>query len=240
MIKLRYLITGTGRCGTVFMARFLSSVGIPCGHESVFDYKGLEEAKLRLNGNIELKQSNVSESSFINGKWEQEDKWVDLNSIIAESSYMAAPFLDDDCFHDAKIIHVVRNPIKVVNSFCNYIDYFQNEEPDNEYEKFIYNQFPELKKKMASYDRCSLFYILWNDLIDGKSDFFHRIEDDKKELLNFFDKNCGYFNNTIINSFKKPSNRFSFSKLESVEIKQRLKDKSELYGYILRDDIFVF
>jgi hypothetical protein len=31
---MRYLVVGTGRCGTVYMAKLLSSVGVPCGHEA--------------------------------------------------------------------------------------------------------------------------------------------------------------------------------------------------------------
>ena len=34
--KLDFLVTGTGRCGTVYMAELLTSLGIPCGHESLF------------------------------------------------------------------------------------------------------------------------------------------------------------------------------------------------------------
>jgi hypothetical protein len=34
------LITGTGRCGTQFMAEWLTRSGVPCGHEAVFSYRG--------------------------------------------------------------------------------------------------------------------------------------------------------------------------------------------------------
>ena len=34
---MKYIITGTGRCGTNFMAKLLCSVGVRCGRESVFN-----------------------------------------------------------------------------------------------------------------------------------------------------------------------------------------------------------
>jgi hypothetical protein len=37
---LDLLITGTGRCGTKFMAEWLTRSGVPCGHEAVFSYRG--------------------------------------------------------------------------------------------------------------------------------------------------------------------------------------------------------
>jgi hypothetical protein len=37
---LDLLITGTGRCGTKFMAEWLTKSGVPCGHEAVFSYRG--------------------------------------------------------------------------------------------------------------------------------------------------------------------------------------------------------
>lgn len=37
---LKYLITGTGRCGTGYMAQVFKSAGVPCGHEAVFSYDG--------------------------------------------------------------------------------------------------------------------------------------------------------------------------------------------------------
>lgn len=35
----KFIITGTGRCGTKFTATLLSEVGIPCGHENYFNPK---------------------------------------------------------------------------------------------------------------------------------------------------------------------------------------------------------
>ena len=52
MIDLEYLVTGTGRCGTVNLAMTLTSVGVPCSHERFFNGNSLEEAvaMLRAHG----------------------------------------------------------------------------------------------------------------------------------------------------------------------------------------------
>lgn len=44
---MKYIITGTGRCGTNFMAKLLISVGIPCGRESVFNLSMKNPGKLK-------------------------------------------------------------------------------------------------------------------------------------------------------------------------------------------------
>jgi LPS sulfotransferase NodH len=49
MAKLKFLVTGSGRSGTNYMSRFLTSVGIMCGHESIFTHDGITEAIYRLS-----------------------------------------------------------------------------------------------------------------------------------------------------------------------------------------------
>jgi hypothetical protein len=39
----RFLITGTGRCGTGYMAHLLAASGVPCGHEQVYRPVGSQE-----------------------------------------------------------------------------------------------------------------------------------------------------------------------------------------------------
>jgi len=36
---MRFVITGSGRCGTKYMSRLLTAAGTPCGHEAVFAYE---------------------------------------------------------------------------------------------------------------------------------------------------------------------------------------------------------
>jgi hypothetical protein len=214
------------------MARLLTGLGIPCGHEAIFDWHGYNRAKTRMEEKESLKCSMVSCANFVNGEWHAEPKWVEPNEIVAESSYMAAPFLDKPILSGVAIVHVVRNPIRVINSFSNYLGYFKCEESMNEYEQFIYSHLPELQKTMAPCDRAALFYILWNELIDSKETFFYRIEDDVDQLLDFLGIQGGAcYNNTSVNTHRKVGRRFVFSDIQSSEIAQRLVIKCEEYGY---------
>jgi hypothetical protein len=96
-MSIKYIVTGTGRCGTMFFAKYLTSAGINCGHELIFTNSGVEAANKNL---------------LIN------------NNVQADSSYMAAPYLSHSLLKNAKIVHLVRDPIKVLNSFVSGYVYF--------------------------------------------------------------------------------------------------------------------
>lgn len=218
------------------MARLLTSLGVPCGHESVFDWRGIRHAKKCLVGEEEPGLSFCSTAIFNGRMWTPEEDWIDVKNIRAESSYMAAPFLSEV---DATVIHVVRNPIKVVNSFCNYIDYFEGDPCS--YQHFIYNHLPQLKDIPEQYDRACLYYVLWNELIEGqKPDFFHRIEDDEMELMEKLGLKGQGFHNRRVNTFKKPCNKkFSISHIVDRDIKDRFVAKGEEYGYNMSSEFLM-
>jgi len=231
MINLKYIITGTGRCGTVFLARLLTSVGVPCGHETIFNYDGIESAKMKLTGlsSLDISHASLMEYNTSKDEWISIPKWInDLSKIVADSSYMAAPYLDQ---FDAKIIHVTRNPIKVINSFTNHLDYFSSKSPNNHWESFIYKIIPELTKDMPQYDRGALFYVLWNELIEKKYDLRFKIEDNPDAILDFLNVSGPYFNHKVNSIVKKNRNRFILDKIKSKEITQMLQDKAKKYDY---------
>src|SRR5574343_413925 len=102
-MKLKYLIVSCGRSGSVWAARFLTGLGIPCGHESIFDWRGLRGAMKKLSGEEIPDLSYASQTRWENGNWQPLEKWLDVNSIEAESSYMAVPYLKEDILKDVKI-----------------------------------------------------------------------------------------------------------------------------------------
>ena len=103
MTKLKFLVTGSGRSGTNYMCRFLTSVNVMCGHESIFTYEGITEAIYRLH---DPKLVSTSICSTLD-----KTSWFDPQKQIAESSYLAAPYLDDPILEDTKILHLIRNPL---------------------------------------------------------------------------------------------------------------------------------
>jgi len=95
--KLKYLITGTGHCGTGFIARTLTEAGIICGHENLFSLD-------------KTMQENLSGI----GPWGY--NWKDVQ---AESSWPACMSLDHQLLEDVTVIHLVRNPLNVLASICS-------------------------------------------------------------------------------------------------------------------------
>lgn len=201
--KLRYLVTGTGRCGTVYLAKLLTSIGIPCGHESVFTYYGLEWALKVLNGG----QTEVSLISKL-ASVEEENKgigWLHGDTLMAESSYLAAPFLDDNCLKDTTIIHVVRRPMQVINSFVEGLGYFNETCKEDKYKRpyheFIYRYLPELIG-LDPVSQAALYYVRWNEMIKAKSKnyFFCCLEQLPNKLFSFLDiKPNTFYNNHLSN-----------------------------------------
>ena len=88
--RLKLIATGTGRCGTRFVSKLLTSAGLTCGHERFFDFNGLDFAKEQLANH-----------------------WY---GTYAESSWCAAPFLSDETLKDAFLVHLVRHPKTYIGS----------------------------------------------------------------------------------------------------------------------------
>lgn len=224
-MNLKYVITGTGRCGTLFLSRLLTSLDIPCTHEGIFTPEGYRKAVAI------LKSNKIRNSLCSGGKC--------LINPVADASYMAAPFIDQ---LDSTIIHAVRDPILVINSFLEGFKYFLSgnlygktkewqyeyppgADPQFQYHKFIYTYCPELMKPMLPVLRACLYYTQWNKMIEEKSNkyFFFRIEDPIDNLIDFLNV-----------PKKQPYNDTSANKV-NYEIKYKLNDIPE--GTIKRDFI---
>jgi hypothetical protein len=228
-MNLDWIVTGTGRCGTVYAAKLLTSAGIPCGHEAFFKSCGIVDKP-----NL----SYCSQHEMLDdGTWKPLDQWVDIDAIRADSSYMAAPYLGLDWLQETKVIHLVRNPIQVVDSFCNCLrgqeGYFTSLEPNNEYEEFIYNNIGELKKPMPQYDRGALFYVLWNKMIERRSDVkLVRVEKCPSRLFDVLGTRPEvHFQDKKANAFPHPRRRFTPDDIESREIKSIFMEMGKRYGY---------
>ncbi len=214
----------------MFMANLLTSMGTPCTHEAIFTPKGLDHAKKVLAGGEPAISSRISRGENLS------DYEMDTE---AESSYMAAPFLKD---LNAKVIHVVRNPIKVIGSLIGHgFSQFLNDVPthfgDNpchfDYEKFIYDNLPELSQEKSQLDRACLFYIKWNEMIEnsGRVVLFHRIEDGPEKVKDFFGFRGEAYDNNECNSAANLSREWILTEITNPDIKKRLKEMSIRYGY---------
>jgi hypothetical protein len=175
-MKLKYIVTGTGRCGTLNVAHNLTKAGIHCGHESIFNVGGIEDARARLNGEKKIYASDIST------KLKDGSIWFDPLLIKADSTYMAAPFLNSDLLEDTIIIHLVRDPLKVISSFVKNLKYFHDLNTD--WEKFMCQHLPSIKHYEEPIKRACEYYIQWNKMIAPYAKIRHNIEDDFNDLLN--------------------------------------------------------
>lgn len=230
MVDLKVVVTGTGRCGTVFMANLLTSMGWPCGHEAVFGPHGIGRAREVLFGREPAENSRISRNGTI---------FSEGAPIVGDSSYMAAPFLRE---LDATVIHVVRNPLKVVASLVGGV--FRNfsashptdfqDAPDHIlYERFMYEYVPELGGDMPQLDRGCLFYLRWNEMIEasGRVDLLHRIEDPTDRIRKLMGGRGWGYDDVRCNSFSESSREWGLSEIESPSIRSGIRDMMKRYGY---------
>lgn len=228
-IRLKYLVTGTGRCGTVFMARLLTSLGEMCGHEAIFSHEGKEKAINRLMRKESVELSNCS----------RDGDWFIPERLTSESSYMAAPFLDDEILSGSKIIHVVRNPLDVVNSHTQDVHFFEYPNPHQlPWQQFVLTYLPEIPEIDNLLERACFYYIRWNEMIEdraaGKPYILHRVEEklspDLIEFLNITQPES-YFDDHRINSWNRREKDFGYSDIPDGEIKSKFLLLAEKYKY---------
>lgn len=248
--KLDFVVVGTGRCGTVYLAKLLSSVGYPCGHETIFQCDGMTHNIARLENSTELPSLMVSPIAKLASEDDEKVgfKWFEHSrKLVADASYMAAPFLDNDLFTNVNIIHVVRNPFKVINSFVVGMNYFREENLDEEWEdvtytprdyhRFIYKYVPELKTPMHPASRAALYYVRWNQLIEkkatGKNYLLFKVEKGPQQLFDFLGiAPENYYNNR--SASHKEDVPFTYNCYESIpdeKIREELRTFAAKYGY---------
>ena len=207
------------------MARLLTDLGIMCGHESIFTSEGIDDAIEKLNKKKSIEISDVS-------KDKNSENWFDANLQIADSSYMAAPFLEHDCLSNCKIIHVVRNPIKVISS--TYIDANFFDCPIQiPYIYFVYSHLPELKNIKNKIERTVAYYVWWNELIEKTCQFRIQVECIGQKLFDFLEieKPEKIFDNNKINAWNKRKKDLTLNDIPNGSIKNEFIKKIEQYGY---------
>ena len=177
--------------------------------------------------------SHCSENDDLKGK--PLDKWL-FNPIVADSSFLAVPFMDE---LNAKIIHIYRNPLEVISSFHKDANFFdKNNKFFVDHRNIIYNAIPEIKRYTNHLEKCVAYYVKWNELIEEKcKNKIHikgKVEDlPNQQLFDFLNtsKTENYFNNTKINTWKKRKTNIKFKDIKNKNLRKELEDIYERYGY---------
>lgn len=238
--ELKCAIVGTGRCGTVYGAKLISKAGLPCGHEALFKHDGYMNALDRFLGKKSVNLSLISQLDHIEEE-KQGLEWLGGNKVLyAESSYMAAPFLDRDFFKDVKIVHFVRHPFKVINSFVSGFKYFDessmNRPTYKEYHDFIYRHVPDIKAAKDPVSRCALYYVLWNEMIEkksiGKQYYLQKVESSPKKMLDFLGlEQENYYDKKSNHKLGIEFKINSLSCIPDKDARERIEVISKKYGY---------
>jgi len=244
MHNLKYLVTGTGRCGTVFMAKLLTSIGIPCGHESIFNHENEEAVLSKLFDPLLRRNSDCSTYDMFKNPGRKLEDWSHENTI-AESSYLAVPFLFHPEIRDIPLIHVTRHPLDVVSSFVKDLNYFSNTIPNKSnpynckgWEDKIYKFCQELPFIESPLDRACWFYLKWTNEID-KASFYRsniRINIENTSYNKLFEflgvsPSDNLFSDTTANNNKKRTRNFELKDISNNMIKMLLKEKMLNYNY---------
>jgi len=235
-VKLKFLVTGTGRCGTAYMAKLLSSVGVMCGHEAIFTFDGLERAKDRLAGRSKI---FLSPCCVIDPRNRQklDTNWFDASKIAADASYMATPFLKDDIFNDTKIIHLVRDPLKVISSQILDAKFFTY--PCHQqilWQRFVIKTMPEISSIENAIERACYFYVKWNNMISkSRPSFVHKVENGLSnelcDFLNLTEKIPKFNVSNQTNHWGIRKKDITLDEIPKGSIRDSFLEKASFYGY---------
>lgn len=145
----KLIVTGTGRCGTAWVANFLNQLQVGIGHERIIHPGYLPPAP-----------------------------GVDMlpEGLRGESSWMAVPHLPRLRDQGADVVHLVREPMACISSLLN-TGLFNDEVPEAfiEYAKWLRDYMPIPYDDPLL--RTVYYYITWNEEIEKYAQFRMRIED---------------------------------------------------------------
>jgi hypothetical protein len=183
--SLEYLVVGTGRSGTLYAAKLLTALGKPCGHERIFT-GGEPTVTLPT---IEQGGENSACGKHFGLEFD--------GPPVAESSYMAVPFMEHECLKNSTIIHVVRDPLNVIRSFLNNLLFFREDRASFRHapEQFLYEHLPHLDFLPDPVSRACFYYLRWNQMIEesigDRKYLLYPIENGPDTLLKFMGLDSG-------------------------------------------------
>lgn len=191
---LEYLITGTGRCGTVSLYILLNQSGIKASHEVLFSPEQLPAER--------EKEYQTLKDRLLNTEYR------------AESSFLAASFLGTDLLPPSiTLVHLTRDPLLTIKSFmelrffqCHFDTLSLTGKIKNKLEQYKLISRDHLHDKFVDYIKRHLphifenineevtlymkYYVGWNQLILDKANtypkhYLHKIEDPTDKLCEF-------------------------------------------------------
>lgn len=138
--------------------------------------------KLLVTGSTRSGSKFVSKTlrvSGLNVAWEtcwRLEGFLGWGNYDGEVSCMAAPHLDTIDPDEVQVIHLVREPLAVMNSMIGrYL--FPDEYADNAWRAWLRRQFPEAFVLETDLERAATLWLRWNEKVEPYADDLLRVED---------------------------------------------------------------
>ena len=158
----KFQFSGTGHCGTGYVAKVLTKLGTRCSHEGTFDLGGIQNARWVIS------MRNADPEKY---------------RCVADSSWLSAPFLGEPELDGITIVHLVRDPKKWIDSVLRYTAYVPVVPSPLRYVVYGESFIPEIEHWKRRVDRAVLWYLAYNRMCEEHADIRHRIEDPIAGLL---------------------------------------------------------
>jgi hypothetical protein len=136
---LDFVVTGTGRSGTMWAAKALKAAGLPCMHETWC--------------------SSWTDTYGDNGDW----RYAPFGG--GESSWQAAPFVGEMQAAGVRVVHLVRDPIKVASSLVGNKMLLPVDGEPLPWHRFIEAHIGDHIFRLHPHDRALRFWTEWNKQI---------------------------------------------------------------------------
>ncbi len=214
-----FVVTGTGRSGTMGMSVLLNRAGVRTSFEEFFCARQIDPA---------LGQNYPS--------------WLDSTETIGEVSSLAPPYLRH-LPEEVVVLHQVRNPVATLASLVTEslavgekIRWFPNI-------KFNRRYLPETSIDDASLLFYMKYWLLWNEMIEPFADVRYRIEDVAgnpgllDELLGTIDIPHSEATERALETYDTTFNTrmhasaLTWRAIPDSQLKWRILQKAILYGY---------
>jgi hypothetical protein len=161
LVGLRFVVTGTGRCGTSYTADLFTAAGMSCGHEMAFrGYAALGERGVSPRGLAGRMRESLHRRTL---------------GVEGDSSWMAVPRLDK--FSGTTFLQL-RDPLRVISSFVG-LRFFSRSEMRRP-RHYAAMHFPFSDDDLLDSMR---WWVDWNSRAAPYADLIYRIEDLNEELF---------------------------------------------------------
>ena len=159
-----FLVTGCGRSGTRYVADLFTAIGVPCGWERILNPMKAPEHRAR-------------------------DYKYCLHKlgIYGDSNWLAVPYMKR-IPRDVRVIHLVRDPLKVIRSFL-YLRFFGDDHIHCGYQgDRCHTILPSthvrgLDAYPSAIERCMAYWVGWNRLCEHWAAEFECVRVRLEDLL---------------------------------------------------------